>query len=137
MTKLVRCKFKILFSREIKSLFYSILSFKSTYLYSRLDKYFLYFISKRSNLKPNYFKKQNSLSSITYPRLIIQVQNWPGELVRLDPCISDMGLACWLLHCHLNLYYYVMLNFFVRFLEELKTPNNFRKIQSLGQCRIF
>ena len=28
-----------------------------------LDKYLLYFMSKRSNLKPNYFKKQRFSSS--------------------------------------------------------------------------
>ena len=58
-----------------------------------LDKYFLYFISKRSNLKPNYFKKQRSLSSILLTQGNNTGLNWPGELIWLDPCI-DMGLAC-------------------------------------------
>ena len=51
-------------------------------------------------LKPNYFKKQHSLSSFLFTYSNNRGPNWPQVLSRLVPCIQDMELACWILHWH-------------------------------------
>ena len=55
-----------------------------------------------SNIKPNYFRKQSSLSSFL---LTIQAQNGHGVLSRLDLFLKSMELACQVLHVHLGLVY--------------------------------
>ena len=44
-------------------------------------------------IKPNYFKRQHSLSSYLF-KAIIQVQNGNGVLKRQVPCPKRMELAC-------------------------------------------
>ena len=57
-------------------------------------------------LKPNYFKKQHSLSSFLFTYSNNRGPNWPQVLSRLVPCIQDMELACWILHWHFGVVFF-------------------------------
>ena len=61
-------------------------------------------VSFISALKPNYSKNQLFLSSFLLTWYNLLVQNGHGVLPRLVLSILDMGLACWVLNSHLDLY---------------------------------
>ena len=56
-------------------------------------------------LKPSYFKKQPFYHHFYLPEVNIQVQNGHKVLGRLVSCISEMGLAYWVLYDHFRYLY--------------------------------